>query len=84
MEDPFSYFQIGNFPAIWQGWEEPMPRVPSDLVEGLPEQKAFRQKRQEDREGKQQNPGASKGGDITHSALRTMVWPSLGARTRRG
>jgi hypothetical protein len=52
MEDSFSYFQIGNFPAIWQGWEEPMPRVPSDLVEGLPEREAFRQKRQEDREGR--------------------------------
>jgi len=53
MVDPFSYFKIGTLPAIWQGWEEPMPRVPSDLFEDLPEREAFEQKRQEDREGKQ-------------------------------
>jgi uncharacterized membrane protein YeiH len=38
--------------TIWQGWEEPMPKMPPDLIEGLPEREAFKQKRQEDREGK--------------------------------
>ena len=38
--------------AVWQGWEEPMPKMPPELMEGLPEQQAFKQKRQEDREGK--------------------------------
>ena len=69
MEDPFSDFQIGNFPAIWQAWEKPMPRVPSDLVEGLPEREFFKQKRQENQEGKQRDPGDSKGGRRRH-ALR--------------
>jgi hypothetical protein len=23
--------------AVWQGWEEPMPKLPPDLMEGLPE-----------------------------------------------
>jgi uncharacterized membrane protein YeiH len=40
--------------AVWQGWEEPMPKVPPDLMEGLPEREAFKQKRQEQREGTQQ------------------------------
>ena len=53
MEGPFHCFQIGNFPAIWQGWEEPMTRSPLDIVEDLSEREAFKQKRQEDREGKQ-------------------------------
>jgi uncharacterized membrane protein YeiH len=38
--------------AVWQGWEEPMPKMPPELMEGLPEREAFKQKRQEDREGK--------------------------------
>lgn len=38
--------------TIWQGWEEPMPKMPPDLIEGLPEREAFKQKRQEAREGK--------------------------------
>jgi uncharacterized membrane protein YeiH len=33
--------------AVWQGWEEPMPEMPPDLIEGLPEREAFKQKRQE-------------------------------------
>ena len=33
--------------AVWQGWEEPMPKMPPELIEGLPEREAFRQKRQE-------------------------------------
>jgi uncharacterized membrane protein YeiH len=23
--------------AVWQGWEEPMPKLPPELMEGLPE-----------------------------------------------
>jgi uncharacterized membrane protein YeiH len=38
--------------AVWQGWEEPMPKMPPELVEGLPEREAFKDKRQE-REGTQ-------------------------------
>jgi uncharacterized membrane protein YeiH len=36
--------------AVWQGWEEPMPKMPPDLIEGLPEREAFKEKRQEERE----------------------------------
>jgi hypothetical protein len=40
--------------AVWQGWEEPMPKMPPDLIEGLPEREAFKQKRHEEQEvGKQ-------------------------------
>jgi len=39
--------------AVWQGWEEPMPKMPPDLIEGLPEREAFKEKRQEEQEGKQ-------------------------------
>jgi uncharacterized membrane protein YeiH len=39
--------------AVWQGWEEPMPKMPPELVEGLPEREAFKHKRQEEQEGKQ-------------------------------
>jgi len=49
-------FPIGfgfRITAVWQGWEEPMLRVPPDLVEACPNGEAYSQKRQEDREGKQ-------------------------------
>lgn len=39
--------------ALWRGWEEPMPRLPQALMEGMPEREAFKQKRQERQEGKQ-------------------------------
>jgi uncharacterized membrane protein YeiH len=39
--------------ALWQGWEEPMPRMPQALMEGMPEREAFKQKRQERLEGEQ-------------------------------
>jgi uncharacterized membrane protein YeiH len=40
--------------AVWRGWEEPMPKMPPELMEGLPEREAFKHKRQERGEGTQQ------------------------------
>jgi hypothetical protein len=31
-----------------------MPKMPPDLIEGLPEREAFKEKRQQEQEGKQQ------------------------------
>jgi uncharacterized membrane protein YeiH len=42
--------------ATWRGWEKPMLRVPPDLVEGLPQREAYRQRRQENREENQCDP----------------------------
>ena len=39
--------------ALWQGWEEPMPKMPPDLMEGMPEREGVKQKRQERQEGEQ-------------------------------
>jgi uncharacterized membrane protein YeiH len=39
--------------ALWQGWEEPMPKIPPDLMEGMPEREGVKQKRQERQEGEQ-------------------------------
>ena len=39
--------------ALWQGWEEPMPKMPPDMLEGMPEREGVRQKRQERQEGEQ-------------------------------
>ena len=39
--------------ALWRGWEEPMPRLPQALMEGMPEREGVKQKRQERQEGKQ-------------------------------
>ena len=39
--------------ALWQGWEEPMPKMPPELMEGVPEREAFKQKHQERRDGEQ-------------------------------
>ncbi len=36
--------------ALWRGWEEPMPRMPPELMEGMPEREAVKQKRQERQE----------------------------------
>jgi uncharacterized membrane protein YeiH len=33
--------------ALWRGWEEPMPKMPPDLMEGMPEREGVEQKRQE-------------------------------------
>ena len=40
--------------AVWQGWEEPMPKMPPELMKGLPEQEALKKKWQEEQEGTQQ------------------------------
>ena len=40
--------------ALWQGWEEPMPKMPPELMEGMPEREAVKQKRQERLEGTEQ------------------------------
>ena len=39
--------------ALWRGWEEPMPRLPQALMEGMPEREGVKQTRQERQEGKQ-------------------------------
>ena len=37
--------------ALWQGWEEPMPRMPANLMEGAPEREGVKQKLQEQQDG---------------------------------